>query len=171
MTKHPLQHAWSLWYNGNDAHKSWDENLQFVYSFNTIEDFWCVYNYIKLPTELNNGTDYLLFKKHIKPRWEDKSNINGGKWIINSIHKVINDVWLDIVLCLIGETLDSSNNICGVILNIKVNKYKLGIWTKDIKYTDDIINIGKKIRKIINLPNKITIGYQKHKSIDTIHIL
>ena len=35
--KHPLQHAWTLWYYRNDRTKSWEENLREVVTFDTVE--------------------------------------------------------------------------------------------------------------------------------------
>ena len=35
--KHPLQHAWTLWYYKNDRSKSWEENLKEVVTFDTVE--------------------------------------------------------------------------------------------------------------------------------------
>ena len=28
------------------------------------------------------NTDYMLFKKGIRPEWEDASNKDGGKWVV-----------------------------------------------------------------------------------------
>lgn len=171
--KHPLEHTWYFYYNDNNNmnQNTWVSNQKCVYSFSYIEDFWCLYNFIKVPTELKDGSDYLLFKNNIKPMWEDDNNINGGKWIINSIWRLIDDIWLNILLSLIGETLDDSDEITGVILNVRSNKYKLGIWTRNFNNTNKVIEIGLKIRKIINIPPEITIGYQKHKEKKSLHIL
>lgn len=35
------------------------------------------------PADIANGTDLYIFKKGIKPMWEDPMNENGGRWLIN----------------------------------------------------------------------------------------
>ena len=49
---------------------------------NTHEVFnlYRVMNNIKKPSEINLGANYHLFKKGIKPMWEESENRNGGKW-------------------------------------------------------------------------------------------
>ena len=53
-----------------------------VYSFNTIEDFWRMYHNIYSVEEIMPNTDYMLFKKGIRPEWEDPHNRAGGKWVV-----------------------------------------------------------------------------------------
>ena len=56
--------------------------LHEVFTFNTLEDFWRMYNNTYQTSEVISNTDYLMFKKHIKPEWEDPANKAGGKWVI-----------------------------------------------------------------------------------------
>ncbi|XP_035221170.1 eukaryotic translation initiation factor 4E-like isoform X2 [Stegodyphus dumicola] len=62
MVKHPLQHMWSLWFYKNDRTKSWEENLMEITTFDTVEDFWALYNHIEVVSKLPMGCDYALFK-------------------------------------------------------------------------------------------------------------
>ena len=52
--------------------------LELYFHFLTIkqqvEDFWKMYNHTYSTTELISNTDYLLFKKGIRPEWEDPHN-------------------------------------------------------------------------------------------------
>jgi translation initiation factor 4E len=77
-----------------------------VVTFNTVEDFWAVHNHIELSSHLVTGCDYSVFKDGIKPMWEDKANMNGGRWLMNldKKHRTIylDNFWLEILLCLIG---------------------------------------------------------------------
>lgn len=46
------------------------------------------------------GSDYSIFKKGIRPMWEDKMNEKGGRWIIkleNRRSGDLNEMWLDVV--------------------------------------------------------------------------
>ena len=60
--KHPLQNKWALWFFKNDKLKSWANNLRQITTFDTVEDFWAVYNHIQLASKLGLGCDYSLFK-------------------------------------------------------------------------------------------------------------
>ena len=48
-------------------------------NFDTVEDFWSLYNHIEVASKLQIGSDYSLFKKGIKPMWEDPHNKDGGR--------------------------------------------------------------------------------------------
>ncbi|KAM9701328.1 eukaryotic translation initiation factor 4E-like, partial [Menidia menidia] len=67
--KHPLQNRsteiqnrWSLWFFKNDKSKTWQANLRLISKFDTVEDFWALYNHIQLSSNLMSGCDYSLFK-------------------------------------------------------------------------------------------------------------
>lgn len=66
LYKHPLQNTWTLWYLENDRSKSWEDMQNEITSFDTVEDFWSLYNHIKPPSEIKLGSDYSLFKKTIR---------------------------------------------------------------------------------------------------------
>ena len=57
MVKHPLQNRWSLWFFKNDKAKNWAANLRQITTFDSVEDFWSIYNpvsytHLTLPTIL-----------------------------------------------------------------------------------------------------------------------
>ncbi|KAH1013573.1 hypothetical protein HUJ04_002551 [Dendroctonus ponderosae] len=112
--KHPLQNVWTLWYYENDRNQSWEKNQREISSFDTVEDFWSLYNHIKPASELKQGTDYSLFKKGIMPMWEDNAN-------------------------------------------------KKGIWTSDANNGTAILEIGRKLKERLNIPQRTIIGYEVHK--------
>lgn len=64
--KHPLQNSWTLWFLHPDSQRNWDDRVIPILSFDTVEDFWSIYNHIKTPAEFNSGHDYYLFKQGIK---------------------------------------------------------------------------------------------------------
>ncbi|XP_054967628.2 eukaryotic translation initiation factor 4E isoform X3 [Pan paniscus] len=80
--KHPLQNRWALWFFKNDKSKTWQANLRLISKFDTVEDFWALYNHIQLSSNLMPGCDYSLFKDGIEPMWEDEKNKRGGRWLI-----------------------------------------------------------------------------------------
>lgn len=75
-----------------------------------------------------------IFKKGIQPKWEDEANSEGGEFRVNvdgmysfvfryrivSAHDTLGKFWETIVLTMIGETMDESDNICGARILDKV---------------------------------------------------
>ena len=57
------------------------QNLQLIGSFATCEKFWQIFCHLVRPGELTNHCDFHLFKKGIKPLWEDEANRYGGKFL------------------------------------------------------------------------------------------
>lgn len=164
--KHPLQNKWSLWFFKNEKGNQWKDNLRLVTSFDTVEDFWAIYNHIQLSSKLPTGCDYMLFKHGIEPQWEDQRNREGGRWLLTTDKKKraqdLDRIWLETLLCLIGEAFDeASEDICGAWVQIRQKADKIAIWTSDANQKQRVMQIGKKFQNRIKLaPNSLF--YQKH---------
>ncbi|XP_043866259.1 eukaryotic translation initiation factor 4E1 isoform X1 [Drosophila mojavensis] len=166
LFKHPLQNTWTLWYLENDRTKSWEDMLNEITSFDTVEDFWSLYNHIKPPSEIKLGSDYSLFKKGIRPMWEDAANKQGGRWVITlnkSSKNDLDNLWLDVLLCLIGEAFDHSDQICGAVVNIRAKSNKISIWTANGNNEEAALEIGHKLRDALRLGRQNLLQYQLHK--------
>ncbi|PFX24420.1 eukaryotic translation initiation factor 4E-like [Stylophora pistillata] len=166
--KHPLQNKWALWFFKNDKTKSWKANLRQVTSFDTVEDFWGVYNHIQAASKLQSGCDYSLFKEGIEPMWEDERNKQGGRWLINTQKNFrqheLDRLWLETLMLLIGESFgEYSENVCGAVVQIRQKGDKLAIWTGNALDQDANLSIGRKFKERLNLPPKVVIGYQAHE--------
>jgi len=65
--KHPLHNAWTLWYDhelqSGKRPANWGSNLQEVYTFSTVEDFWRMFNNLPAASALQQGCGFNLFKK------------------------------------------------------------------------------------------------------------
>nr|XP_019940242.1 PREDICTED: eukaryotic translation initiation factor 4E-like [Paralichthys olivaceus] len=100
--KHPLQNRWSLWFFKNDKSKTWQANLRLISKFDTVEDFWALYNHIQLSSNLMSGCDYSLFKDGIEPMWEDERNKRGGRWLMTLTKQMrrldLDRFWLETVV-------------------------------------------------------------------------
>ncbi|KAH8235011.1 hypothetical protein KR032_007567 [Drosophila birchii] len=166
LFKHPLQNTWTLWYLENDRSKSWEDMQNEITSFDTVEDFWSLYNHIKPPSEIKLGSDYSLFKKGIRPMWEDAANKQGGRWVITlnkSSKSDLDNLWLDVLLCLIGEAFDHSDQICGAVVNIRGKSNKISIWTANGNNEEAALEIGHKLRDALRLGRQNSLQYQLHK--------
>ncbi|KAJ8876377.1 hypothetical protein PR048_020822 [Dryococelus australis] len=166
--QHPLQHTWTLWYYENDRTKSWEDNQRQVTNFHTVEDFWRLHNNIKSASDLRQGCDYSLFKKGIRPMWEDAANKSGGRWLINVEKKLrgpeLDSVWLEVLLCLIGEAFDDfGDDVCGAVVNLRNKGDKIAVWTANAKNQQAVLEIGCKLKSRLNIPPESHICYQVHE--------
>ncbi|XP_032256770.1 eukaryotic translation initiation factor 4E isoform X1 [Phoca vitulina] len=165
--KHPLQNRWALWFFKNDKSKTWQANLRLISKFDTVEDFWALYNHIQLSSNLMPGCDYSLFKDGIEPMWEDEKNKRGGRWLI-TLNKQqrrsdLDRFWLETLLCLIGESFDDySDDVCGAVVNVRTKGDKIAIWTTECENREAVTHIGRVYKERLGLPPKIVIGYQSH---------
>ena len=82
-------------------------------------------------------SDYHLFKKGVRPEWEDPQNKHGGKWAYqfkkgDKRDISIDDSWLWTVLAAIGETLEAeaASEVMGVVINVRKGFHRIGVWTK-----------------------------------------
>ncbi|KAF8237795.1 translation initiation factor eIF4e [Tricholoma matsutake] len=170
--KHPLYSPWTLWFDspatkgrnlpqtpisafpqtpvpqtpGIAAAQGWMEDIKRVISFDSVEEFWGLYNNIIPPSQLPQKANYYLFKEGIIPAWEDEANKNGGKWSIqlpkDKNRANVDKMWLYTMLAAIGETFDPSpvvtdgtgsppkSLITGVIVSTRPQFYRLSIWTR-----------------------------------------
>ncbi|TIC74217.1 eukaryotic translation initiation factor 4E class I [Wallemia mellicola] len=142
--KHPLFNAWTLWFDNpkkSAGAQNWLDDTKEVITFDSVEEFWGLYNNILPPTHLPQKANYYLFKRGIRPAWEDEANADGGKWSVQFPREKWRDridrLWLDTMLSAIGETLEgdlsenpSDDLITGVIISTRPNFYRLAIWTR-----------------------------------------
>lgn len=162
---HPLLNNWVLWYCKNEKKKQWEECLKQVALFNTVEDFWALYNHIQLASGLSFGSDYYLFKEGIQPMWEDKSNEKGGRWLVNIDKLKRNDLldhyWLELLLAMIGEQFDDGEQICGAVVNIRNKGDKISLWTRDMNDDEANMRIGQVLKQKLGLIE--IIYYESHR--------
>ncbi|WVO19926.1 hypothetical protein I312_102003 [Cryptococcus bacillisporus CA1280] len=202
--KHPLFSTWTLYFDSPQSKSlpktpqttpampqgshGWMADIRKVVSFDSVEEFWGLYNNIIPPSQLPGKANYYLFKNGIIPAWEDPQNKNGGKWSIqvpkNSESKgSIDRMWLYTMLAAIGETFETpstdsenapsptqSDLITGVIVSPRPAFYRISIWTREasdvnVPDTDAIkarlLNIGKHFKTSVlgyELEQKLTEG-------------
>jgi hypothetical protein len=91
---HFLESEWVIWeHRAPDKNaKSYEDNMAKLCEVATIEDFWRAWNNIPPPSSIffdgrvhkkfaNRTVEaFSLFKKDIKPEWEDAANRAGAEW-------------------------------------------------------------------------------------------
>ncbi|XP_056425864.1 eukaryotic translation initiation factor 4E type 1B [Hyla sarda] len=167
VERHLLQSRWALWFFKNVKSQPWQCNLRLVTTFNTVEDFWALHTHIQLASKLSSGCDYSIFKDGIEPMWEDSRNKRGGRWLITlskqQRHSDLDSLWLETLLCLIGEAFDEhSEEVCGAVINIRAKGDKIAIWTREAENREAVTYIGKVYKERLGLSSKVVIGYQAH---------
>jgi len=166
--KHPLAHRWTLWYDNPGKRlnvSQWADHLQKVTTFDTVEDFWRIFNNIKPASALPSGSNYHLFKDNIEPKWEDLQNTKGGKWTVpvpQKSKKDLDQFWLYSILACIGETLEFTEDITGAVVSIRKSADRICFWTRDAKNEANNLSIGRQLKVSLELGNAI-IGYQSHE--------
>jgi len=167
--KHPLQNSWTIWYDNPGKRSntaSWGDHLRKITSFDTVEDFWRVFNNLKPASTLAQGSNYHIFKEYIEPKWEDPSNAKGGKWTIlippKSRASSLDQMWLWTVLACIGETFKSPDDVCGLVVSVRKAGDRVQIWTKDANNEQACRDIGRSLKDTLELPENTLVGYQSH---------
>lgn len=129
-SSHPLHSPWAVWYQRKDkkAAQAWYEGITMVSSFRTAEGFWQTYSHIVRPQTVRGGVDLMLFREGIKPMWEDDANRHGGKLTLK-IRKGGSDIlWENLVLALVGETMQNCEDICGAVLSLRYHDDAISLW-------------------------------------------
>lgn len=176
--EHLLENKWALWYRPPGRNSSqadqWESMQQLKFTADTVENFWRGFRNhprISKPGHPIN-CDYSLFKEGIKPMWEDPWNKVGGRWSYTierrqnhnvALGTVIEQSWLDVMLCLIGEGFDPygdmiAGGVCGIRGAKGPNKNsdpiaKLHIWTKDAANTEANLKIGERLKEVLHSPD------------------
>ncbi|XP_055294838.1 eukaryotic translation initiation factor 4E-like [Sitodiplosis mosellana] len=163
--KHPLNSKWALWYYLPEKNKDWEACQHQIHTVTTVEDFWSFFNHLAQPSELLNGVDFSFFKNGIRPMWEAPQNVKGGRLTVINTSKCrnidINEIWLDILLFLIGEYYEYAEDICGVVLNVRNYGIKLAIWTTH-QDKERLKSIGSSIRQSLTSTLNQAIPFEVH---------
>lgn len=86
---------------------------------------------MKRPSLLPSVSDYHIFKKGIRPVWEDEANKRGGKWIVRLKKGVADRYWEDLLLAMIGDQFaEAGDEVCGAVLSVRGGEDVLSVWTR-----------------------------------------
>ena len=140
-------------------------------------------NNITPTTELGLKADYHLFKKGVRPEWEDQQNKHGGKWSYSFRDKKnvpIDELWLHAQLAAIGETLENEgdNEVMGVVVNVRKAFYRIGVWTRTVGKTipndrngegrsaekgkETLMAIGRRFKEVLRLKDADIVEFSGH---------
>jgi len=170
---HPLEYEWTFWYDKRPVpgkrmkgeQESYESNLRPIGTFGTVEDFWRYYNHLVKPSKLEINSNYHFFKEGIKPMWEDSANSKGGKWVLTFRDKNLLDTcWENLVLGMVGETLDMENEITGAVISRRKAGDRIAVWNRTKDNEVAILGIGRKLKALLGVdPSKVNSSYQSHE--------
>ncbi|CBI63220.1 eIF-4F 25 kDa subunit [Caenorhabditis elegans] len=173
---YPLKRNWTWWYLNDERNKSWEDRLKKVYTFNTVSEFWALYDAIRPPSGLNALCDYNVFRDDIQPMWEVPENSNGGRWLIvidkGKTPEMVDAIWLEILMALVGEQFGKDmESICGLVCNVRGKGSKISVWTKDCNDDETNMRIGVVLKEKLMAASKDhskplfdVIRYEDHES-------
>lgn len=132
---HQLRNSWYFWFrppiSKANGYIEYEKTLHPIASCSTAEEFFVVYQHLKRPSVLPLVSDYHLFKKGIRPIWEDEENKKGGKWIVRLKKGVADRYWEDLLFAIIGDQFgEASDEVCGVVLSVRNGEDILSIWAR-----------------------------------------
>lgn len=132
---HQLRNSWVFWFrppiSKANGFIEYEKTLHPIASCETAEDFFTVYQHLKRPSTLPLVSDYHLFKKGIRPIWEDEVNKHGGKWVVRLRKGVADRYWEDLLLAIIGDQFsEAGDEVCGAVLSVRNGEDIISIWAR-----------------------------------------
>jgi len=146
--QHKLRHSWSYWYSSKNKKNSWSQNQNLICTMTTIEDFFHCQNQVKLASKLPAGHTYAVFKKGIVPDWEDKANVDGGRWMISYDRKErftnLDDRWMEALLMALGEHMHKC--VTGIQVCVRGNVDRVEVWLEKTNMRE-VAEVGRKVKQ------------------------
>ena len=130
--EHPLKSTWIIWYRPpTSKYSDYEKSTIPLAYLSTVEAFWAVYTHLKRPSILPSVSDYHIFRKGIRPVWEDEENKRGGKWIVRLKKGVADRYWEDLLLAIVGDQFaEAGEEVCGAVLSVRSGEDVMSVWTR-----------------------------------------
>jgi len=170
----PLRYSWSIWeqiMQSTDKSAQYSDATHMVAPFATAQEFWKLWNHMPQPSELleqkrmvreqPDGLHVIdaimIFRDNIRPEWEDKMNAQGGHFQFQLKPAVgggqVDEYWNNLVLGMIGATIEPANMITGVRLVDKLsgpraaNVIRLEVWFTNYEDQGAVQQLKKNVEK------------------------
>ena len=173
-----LENKFVFWYhiiNNIPSDQDYKAQIKKLAQFDTLENFWAIFQYLKKPDDIKQPIEFQLFKEGIAPMWEDDQNKNGGRIALKLRKEYSNLVWEELVFAFIGGYFakEIKDEINGLVINCKKDFNTLQIWTKS--FSDEVTSgIEKNIREILSIPKEVVLdikpfSMQQNKEYNSYH--
>lgn len=172
-----LRYTWTIWEQimqpGDAKAAQYSDATHRVASFGTVKQFWKYWNHLPQPSELLEGKKFvrevdgarsvvdalMVFREGIKPEWEDPANASGGhfqfqlKDILGG--GLIDEYWNNIVLGIVGGTIEPAEMITGARLVDKRQQrnsfVRVEVWFSSYEETDKVDLLQKNLERCMSL--------------------
>ena len=138
--------------------EKYESQVKKIADFDTIEEFWGIFQHLRKPDSCRPGIEYFMFKEPIKPMWEDENNKNGGRFSIKLKHGYTTIIWEEMIFALIGGILpkEMKDEINGIVVTSRKEFNTLQIWFKT--YEEKIIkDLEQCIRDLLVIPSEVNL--------------
>ncbi|KAH6845510.1 translation initiation factor eIF 4e-like domain-containing protein [Chaetomium sp. MPI-CAGE-AT-0009] len=164
---HQLRSSWVFWFrppiSKANGFIEYEKTLHPIATVDSVEHFFKVYQHLKRPSTLPLVSDYHLFKKGIRPIWEDEENKNGGKWVVRLRKGVADRYWEDLLLAIIGDQFgEAGEEVCGVVLSVRNGEDILSIWAR--ANGQRVLKVRETMRRILSFPPDTKLEWKSHDS-------
>ncbi|RYO79730.1 hypothetical protein DL764_009990 [Monosporascus ibericus] len=165
QSAHPLRDSWVFWFrppiSKANGYVEYEKSVHAIAQVSTVEEFWAVYRHLNHPSALPEKSDYHLFKKGIRPIWEDDENKQGGKWILHLKKGVADRMWDDTMMACIGNGLgDEYDEVCGVVLSVRNGEDVLSIWTRHDGQRNN--KVRDALKRALDYKSPLNFVYKSH---------
>eukprot|EP00416_Gambierdiscus_australes_P038220 CAMPEP_0171100948 /NCGR_PEP_ID=MMETSP0766_2-20121228/53559_1 /TAXON_ID=439317 /ORGANISM="Gambierdiscus australes, Strain CAWD 149" /LENGTH=232 /DNA_ID=CAMNT_0011560871 /DNA_START=42 /DNA_END=740 /DNA_ORIENTATION=+ len=170
----PLRYTWSIWeqiMQSNEKAAAYSDATHKVAAFSTVQAFWKLWNHMPQPSELleqkrmvreqPDGLHVIdaimIFRENIRPEWEDKMNATGGHFQFQLKPNIgggqVDEYWNNLVLGMVGATIEPANMITGVRLVDKLsgpraaNVIRLEVWFTNFDDSAAVQMLRKNVEK------------------------
>mmetsp|Transcript_30643 Transcript_30643/g.55990 ORF Transcript_30643/g.55990 Transcript_30643/m.55990 type:complete len:240 (+) Transcript_30643:73-792(+) len=175
----PLRHGWTIWeqiMQTPESKAQYSDATHRIASFNTVKGFWRYWNHLPQPSELVDGKKFvrdtgdttsvvdalMVFRNGIKPEWEDPVNASGGHFqfqlkpsLGDGKGGIIDEYWNNIVLGMIGGTLEPADMVTGARLVDKLGQtraasIRIEVWFSNFEDTEKVDMLQRNLEKCMS---------------------
>ncbi|OHT00945.1 hypothetical protein TRFO_32200 [Tritrichomonas foetus] len=145
--EHLLQNKWTFWFIlfNHQNQKNSQYQIEEISSVDTVESFLQLFHSLPKIDDIKNVNNKRvsigLFTQNekgenIKPAWEDPANSNGGSFNFLINQNISNEAWHNLLLSIIGGTLQEpfgkNDKILGITIGPKKDdQYGIEIWNQN----------------------------------------
>lgn len=173
----PLRSNWCIWEqimqssSDKSAAGGYSDATHKAAEFHTVKKFWQIWNHMPQPSELldqkrmvreqQDGLHVIdavmIFRENIRPEWEDPANATGGHFQFALKPSVgggqIDEYWNNLVLGIIGSTIEPADMITGIRLVDKMSGpraagvIRIEVWFSNYDDQPQVALLKKNIEK------------------------